>query len=514
MSVIEGTVASYFRHGLPLAFRPERRTVTILSWDQCRNHFSKPFALAEALTKDYDVQLVAFRFFAEEVFAPLKDVNPSFETVYLPGGGFPEFFDTLSNAVDAIRGDVIYAVKPRMPSLGLALLANQRHGIPIILESNDLETVVSNPNKTDRHRTRAFDASDLVNPELLNPYSDLWSELMDAAAQDLPLLVTHNGELDAHFQHKCLYMRNVKDEEIYDPARYDRDLVRTDLGFTPEDRVILFGGMLRRHKGIFELIQLVERLNDPRYKLLFVGSRPTPDQERLVRDHGDVVRVLPPQDRVAMARINLAADLVVLWLNPDVPASRYQMPYKVTDALAMGTPVIANDISDLGELGRQGYLALVPFGDWEGITAAVGAIFDHPEKTAAMRAAGRRLFLRQFSYAAARANFALMLHRADERAPGLLPVAERFAEWFDAFSESVQGNVAKGRFHKPRQESAGEAVPAVSIEDHCERAGKLRRESAPAQTSGPSLAQTAVQTACKQMSGLRPSAAPRPTAPP
>jgi glycosyltransferase involved in cell wall biosynthesis len=461
VQIIDDSISQYLAKGLPTAGARQRKRVTILSWDLCRNHFSKPFALAEALSQSYDVQLVSFRFFDEEIFPPLKDVSPRFETVYLPGPQFPDFFDSMDKAVEAIDGDVIYVVKPRLPSLGTALLANARRGTPIILEINDLETVVASPTAKDRHRETAFDSVDLADPELLVPYSDPWSHIMDPIAKTLPVLATHNKFIDAHFGHRCLYMRNLKDEAVYDPALYDREAVRAELGFAPDDRIILFGGMVRRHKGIYELIDLVERLGDARYKLLFVGSRVTPDQTQLIEKFGTRVRVLPPQDRVAMARINLAADLVILWLDPDVPASHAQMPYKATDALAMKTPIIANDISDLGDLGRQGYLRLVAFGDWDAMARTIEKLFSNQARTAAMREAGRRLYLRQFSYAAARADFALMLNRTEGTDAAPLPAASAFARRFDEFRRTVTG--------------AGADVEATPVPRPPRQSGRRRR---------------------------------------
>ena len=440
IDIVNRSLELYFNNGLPLVNDPLPNKITIISWDLCRNHFSKPFALAEALSSEYDIQLISFRFFEEEIFQPLQGVEPSFETVYLPGGKFPEFFDSMGKALDAIRGDVIYVVKPRLPSLGLALLANYHKKTPVILEINDLETVISSPKAEDKHQDLSLDMIDLEDKNLLNPYSDIWSQIMDPLAKSLPVLTTHNKNIDAHFGHNCLYMRNIKDEQVYDPGRYERERVRTELGFAKDDRIILFGGMLRKHKGIYELIQLVEKLQDPRYKLLFVGSRPNPDQDELVKKHGDIIKVLPPQDRRSMARINLAADLVILWLNPEVAASHYQMPYKATDALAMQTPIIANDISDLGELGRQGYVRLVPFGDWDNMQKTIKDIFDKPEKTRATTRAGRRLYLRQFSYAAARSNFALAANRALERSFDILPPAEAFTKRFNEFFRHVSGS--------------------------------------------------------------------------
>lgn len=463
--IIQDAISTYLKDGLPLSTRPHVKKVTIISWDLSRNHFSKPFALAEALAKDYEVQLISFRFF-EEFFPPLKDVQPSFETVYIDGADFPDFFAAMRRALDAITGDIIYVVKPRLPSLGLALLANADKGTPIVLEINDLETVVSKPSNNDVHQEVLFADTDLGARELLNPYSDLWSQLMDPVAKQIPVLLTHNKGIDEHFGKRCLYMRNLKDDAVYDPARYDREAVRAEFGIAPEDRVILFGGLLRKHKGIYELVELVDRLADPRYKLLFVGSRVTPDQERLMKEYGDQIRVLPPQDREAMARINLASDLVILWLDPDVPASHYQMPYKATDAFAMGPAVIANNISDLGALGKQGYLRIVPFGDWDGMAKAVRAVFEEPARSAEIQAAARRLYQRQFSYPAARGSFALAAARALNAPLGPLPVAREFAGRFNEFHRKLTQQSADFVPLKPPSAAAGgEIINVITLDD-------------------------------------------------
>src|SRR5690606_16786704 len=58
--IIDGSVQGYLEDGLPAVATLPIRKVTILSWDLCRNHFSKAFALAEALSKTHEVQLVSF----------------------------------------------------------------------------------------------------------------------------------------------------------------------------------------------------------------------------------------------------------------------------------------------------------------------------------------------------------------------------------------------------------------------------------------------------------------------
>ena len=351
------------------------------------------------------------------------------------GADFPAFFDTLSRAVDAIDGDLIYAVKPRLTSLGAALLANHLTGKPIFLEANDLETVVGSPTSADRHAALPLSALIERAEEARVPYADIWSQLLDACAQEIPNVFTHNVNLDMHYGRRSHQMRNVKDETVYDPAAYDREAVRAELGFGPEDRVILFGGMVRRHKGVFELLELVERLGEP-YRLLIVGSRETPDLRELAKRAAGRATILPPQPPERMAALNLAADLVILWLDPAVPASHYQSPYKLTDALAMGPAIIASPVGGLAELCGN-LLWPVPFGDFDRLVATIGRIFADDAERARRRERARKLFLREFSYNSVPTAIAIAAARL-ARPTGAYPVATRFAEAMAAFEAQLR----------------------------------------------------------------------------
>ncbi len=448
--IINRKIEQYFSQGLPAPVQKPVEKVSVIVWDHCRNHFSKPYSVAEALSRRYKVELISFDFFDEGIFGPLKDDNPDFETKYFKGSDFPNFFEAFKAAMDAVTGDIMYVVKPRVPSLGLAMAVNYQRAIPYVLEINDLETVVSSPKAGDVHKEVRFEDVKLKDKALSNPYSDLWSHLLDPYAKRSPVVITHNKGLDSHYNSNTLYMRNLKDERVYSPGNYDRDRIRDELGYKKDDRIILFGGLLRKHKGIYELVELVERLGDKRYKLLFVGSRPTPDQAKLVEKYKDTITVLPPQDRVGMARINYAADLVILWLNPDVPASHYQFPYKATDAFAMQTPVIANDISDLGDLGRQGYLKLVPFGDWNGMVTQIQQLFADAKATQRMTEAARRLYLRQFSFNAALGSFELAAQRAKAVSDKPFACSKDFVKWFNLFYHAASGN--SDTFIQPQQQ--------------------------------------------------------------
>jgi hypothetical protein len=90
-----------------------------------------------------------------------------------------------------------------------------------------------------------------------------------------------------------------------------------------------------------------------------------------------------------------------------------------------------------------------------------------------MRQAARRLYLRQFSYAAARGNFELIAHRTQEWRGRVLPVAEEFGRRFDEFARHVRSRSAvagtvgtavpnSAQHARDRSASAGSAGTLVS----------------------------------------------------
>lgn len=435
--IIRKSVSQMFAFGLDSPTKNFDK-VTIISWDMSRNHFSKAYSVAEALSAKYQVELLSFQFFENRIFGPYKDVSPCFSTKYFVGDQFPSFFSVMDRALDSITGDVIYVIKPRLPSLGLALLANHLRQIPFILEINDLEYTVSNPSLSFGQVLNEYSLQDFTYQDLQSPYSDAWSLFLEQYIHDIPFIATHNHNIDERYGNKCYLVRNIKNEDVFNPHLYDRDAIRDDLGFKPKDKIILFGGMLRVHKGINELTRLLHYMQDDYIKLLFVGSRESPDQIDFLSNHSSSIKFLSCQDQVSMAKINYAADLVVLWLNPEVEASHYQMPYKFTDAIAMNTPVIANDISDLGILARQGYLKIVPYGDLTSMKSMINQLFSNPVETSLMCERARRLYLRQFTYSAARSVFDLMANDILNRdSIHQLPLSTHFAKIFAAFRDSM-----------------------------------------------------------------------------
>lgn len=133
-----------------------------------------------------------------------------------------------------------------------------------------------------------------------------------------------------------------------------------------------------------------------------------------------------------MAELNAAADLVLLWLDPRVPAGHYQSPYKMTDAFAMGATVIGSPMSDLPDFALRRLAWTVPFGDFDALVRTIREVFDASAERDERRRRARRMFEREFSYHAVGPAIALgasLLERHDE----VYPVSRKFAEFFSEF---------------------------------------------------------------------------------
>lgn len=149
----------------------------------------------------------------------------------------------------------------------------------------------------------------------------------------------------------------------------------------------LFAGRLVEAKGVRELLDAFARVaaSRPGVRLLVAGAGP---EEGRLRERAvaagldDRVRFLGavPHER-ALDAIS-SADAFVL------PSHGEGSPLSVTEALALGTPVVATRVGALPELlGGEGLL--VEVGDTDGLAGAMGRLADEPGLRERLSAEGR-----------------------------------------------------------------------------------------------------------------------------
>lgn len=127
-------------------------------------------------------------------------------------------------------------------------------------------------------------------------------------------------------------------------AQAPRDLASAGLEpLDPEARIIGYVGRLIQEKGVFDLLEMMRRL-DHHYHLVLVGSGP--EESALKQEAGEPdlinkVTFLPPQSRDELAKLYRLFDVLVLPSKTDY-FWKEQYGRVLVEAMACGTPVMGS----------------------------------------------------------------------------------------------------------------------------------------------------------------------------
>lgn len=368
--------------------------VTLLSPDLSSNCLGRALVLADVLSLDHQVRVVGPRMGAG-IWPPALD-HPA-PLVEVPGRPWPRFTRSLGSLLREISGDVVVAVKPRFPSLGTALLARGRTGTPMVLDLDDDETALRPVSLLPRALVGDLLSPDGGTSRWLMRRAISQADAVTVASRGLQRL--HGGELIPH----------VKDTERLKPLPGLREEWRERLSLGPEP-VALFLGTPRPWKGVEDAAGAIQALPFLA-TLLVVGADDTDYSRRLAAMPRVRLEGMVPIE--ALPGFLSAADLVVIPQRRH-PVTRFQMPSKLFDAMAMARPVVATDVSDISLVLGEGRGVVVPPGSLSRLMYAMGRLLEDPEEAREMGGRARAWCVEHASLASAREPMNRALERAVE----------------------------------------------------------------------------------------------------
>ena len=163
----------------------------------------------------------------------------------------------------------------------------------------------------------------------------------------------------------------------FDPRSIDAAEVRRELGLPHDAPVVTMVAILRsmkRHDLFVEAARLLSG-RFPAARFLIVGEGPAREWvEGLVRDAGLQGRITMTGYRQDIERILAASDVVAL------TSDRFEgVPQSLSQAMAMGLPVVAAPVGSIAELVRDGETGLMATcGDAASFADAIGRLLDDP----------------------------------------------------------------------------------------------------------------------------------------
>ncbi|TAE58439.1 MAG: glycosyltransferase [Nostocales cyanobacterium] len=330
------------------------RNISILTPDLSGGGATRAYLLAQVLQKlNFNVKVLGF-IFGEKIY-PVPPAN--LEVISVPGCIYPQMFSSIQKILQNIDGDIVYAVKPRPTSFGVALLKNLQTRCPVILDIDDWELSwyggdnwKYNPHPKTLIRDMIKSDGAFRQPE--HPVYLKWMEKLvsraNAITADTQFLQNRFGGI---------YLPNGKDTYLFDPNKYDPSTSREIHGLS-QYRVLMFPGTARPHKGLEDVLTALDIINQPDIKLVIVGGRNIGDGyiEKLMATWERWIIRLPQTPAEKMPEVVAAAHIVVV-PQRNTSTAQAQFPIKLTDGMAMAKPVLSTCVGDIPEiLGDTGYL--------------------------------------------------------------------------------------------------------------------------------------------------------------
>ena len=316
---------------------------------------------------------------------------------------FPDFLWESRRLGAAITGDVVIAVKAFADTIPVALRERRRRGVRVVVYLDEWDGATYWQLAPKKRLACLW--RNLHHP-LETPYHP-WVEKLIPRAD---LVLSSSTWLQKRFGGHVLPLG--VDTDFFRPAASEQTAALKSQCRLAGARTIVFGGVVRPHKGIEIILDALVRLGRPDYRFVIVG--PMNEHVAALQAHPayrPYIAFLGEQSSVRMPEFLSLADLIVLPLK-DTLLARSQMPCKVFEAMAMARPIIASAVSDLPAV-LEGCGVVVPPGNPDALAAAIADLLQQPPKAQALGRAAREKCLRLYSQDITRRELKAMLEKME-----------------------------------------------------------------------------------------------------
>lgn len=253
----------------------------------------------------------------------------------------PNYFWESRRLEEAITGDIIFSVKAVADTLPVALRARRKRGKKVVVYLDEWDgAIMEQRQPLERWRRWCADWH--------HPLNEIYYPLVERLIRQADLVTSTSTFLQHKFGGRILHMG--VDGQFFKPVASEATLeLKEKLGLA-NVRLIVFGGVVRPHKGLEQVLKALVSLGDRAIRLLVVG--PVTEHLRHLRGTAPFTSYLltvGAQPKQQMPLYLSLADLIILPLADNLLA-RSQVPCKIFEAMAMAKPVVATEVSDLGQI--------------------------------------------------------------------------------------------------------------------------------------------------------------------
>lgn len=370
--------------------------ISILTPALSRNCLGRAYLLAKILQRHYEVEIVG-PIFGDGIWEPVaNDESITYKSVKIHGRF--KLYWKIRELASKIDGDVIYASKPLFTSFGVGLTKKLSNSKPLILDIDDWEMGFKKESCSRLSLTQSFKSLATFALYFYNMGSylnTLFGEKLSHLADEITV---SNSFLKDKFGGIVVW--HGRDTEAFDPAKFDKYLLREKYQIEETKKVVMFFGTPGVHKGIEDLINAIDSIKVQDIVLVIVGIDRDYYSQNLVKIGkemlGDRFRIFGLQPFERVPEFLAMADIVVIPQKKNF-ASVGQVPAKVFDAMAMAKPIIATNVSDLPEI-LDGCGWIVEPDTPEQLAKTIEYVLNNPEEAGEMGCKARQKCIEKYSW--------------------------------------------------------------------------------------------------------------------
>lgn len=321
----------------------------VCGWELAHNAAGRAHTLAEVyLELTSDVQIIGSIFprWGRDVWEPIRNISTSIDSFVVEQPD--RFIEQAMTLVAAHPADVVHLTKPRAPNIFFGIFYKLFWGAKVIVDVDEEELVFV---KAETPLTVAEYLKDYSELPPLDQLTDNhWTRIAVGLAREFDAITVSNAVLQRRYGGTVI--GHARDPRVLKPSPELRQKSRAALGIQPHQKVVLFSGTPRPHKGLLEVAQAIKALKSD--DIIFVVAGSFGEKHMALKDKLEAVTgvnylFLENQPFSALANTLAVADCCVFLQDTSHPSSTYQIPAKLGDALAMKVPVIVSETKALEE---------------------------------------------------------------------------------------------------------------------------------------------------------------------
>lgn len=331
----------------------ESLKIVVCGWELAHNAAGRAHTLAQIYQEFADdVEIVGSIIpkWGMEIWEPIRDSSiPISSFVADPN----RFIEQAMVMVAAHPADVVHLSKPRAPNIFFGILYKLLWGARVILDIDDEELAF-----VKAEEPIALDDF-LLNHSQLPPLSQIsgkyWTQIAVGLANEFDGITVSNSALQNKYG--GVIIAHARDRKLFQKDLELRSNSRSALGIRNDQKVVLFSGTPRPHKGLLEVARAIKSLKRDDILFVIAGSFSASDQQfkrNLQSIQGVNYLFIENQPVDKLSQTLSIADCCVLLQDTNHTSSQFQMPAKLSDALAMSIPTIVSKTKALGHIIEAG----------------------------------------------------------------------------------------------------------------------------------------------------------------